>query len=427
MTISADSAGVVRGKFTIPANIPAGSKRVAFTGAGGSYGEAIFSGQGTVEHQRWLQETEITTLRWVAPPPPVAQLPVQTDTHEPGDSHGAGYDPLAQTFTLDANTQLTGVDLWFTAKPTSVAKVQIRQTTNGFPDRRIIAEAPINLAAVLLGGAATRILFATPVLLLGGAEYAIVVLCDDAAGALSVAEIGKFDASAQRWITSQPYNVGVLLSSSNASTWTAHQDRDLTFSLLAADFSEAQHTVNLGAVSVTGATDLMLMSYAERPAGNTDVQYQMTLPDSTVITLADGQPIQLAAPVTGSIGLQAVLKGGDLSPVLHPGAQLVAGAIATTADYVTRAIPGGTGVSVKVVYEALVPSGATVTVQYKGPDAGDVWTTIGAPTTRAVDGGFVEFTHVATGVTEASVQIKLILSGTTSARPRVRDLRTFVL
>lgn len=52
-----------------------------------------------------------------------------------------------------------------------------------------------------------------------------------------MAELGKYDAVHERWVTSQPYQVGVLLSSSNASTWTPHQDRDLTFRLLGARFT----------------------------------------------------------------------------------------------------------------------------------------------------------------------------------------------
>ena len=42
MTLNANSAGLLTGKFTIPANVPAGSKRVEFVGAGGSRGEAVF-------------------------------------------------------------------------------------------------------------------------------------------------------------------------------------------------------------------------------------------------------------------------------------------------------------------------------------------------------------------------------------------------
>ncbi len=77
-------------------------------------------------------------------------------------------------------------------------------------------------------------------------EYALVILCDDAETALAIAELGKFDAARERWVTAQPYQVGVLLSSSNASTWTAHQDADLTFELLAADYTESTRLIELG-------------------------------------------------------------------------------------------------------------------------------------------------------------------------------------
>lgn len=417
MTLFADSNGVVRGKFTIPANIPAGNKNVTFAGAGGQFGQATFSGQGTLEHQLFQQQTDITTSRWQSPPVPA-----------PVVSGNTGRDPLAQTFTMSVNTQVAGVDLWFATASTTRTNVQIRETTAGFPNQRILAEATIEPDDIIVGGTATRITFEAPTLLLGGVEYAIVVLCGDAVGALSVAEIGKYDVTASKWITDQPYSVGVLLSSSNASTWTAHQDRDLTFKLLDASYTATTRTVALGNVAVTAATDLLLMSYAERPDGATDVQYTLTLPDATVITVSDGQPVQLAAEVTGNIAVAAKLTGTNkLSPTLHPGSQLVAGQVATTADYVTRAIPGGSSVKVKAIYEAFIPSGATVTAQYKGPDVGDTWIAIPQIETRTVDDGFTEFTHQITGVNELSVQIKLILTGTTAARPRVRDLRTFVM
>lgn len=415
MTLFADGSGVVQGKFTIPAGIPAGNKLVTFQGGGGQNGRATFSGQGTLVRQTFLQETVVTTLRWVSPPPP---QPVR----------GGSGDPLAQTFSMNANTQVSGIDLWFTAKSTTPTMVQIRATIAGLPGPEILAEKIIQPADINIGGASTRILFDNPLLLLGNVEYAFVVLCGDAVGELSTAVIGTFDAGAQKWITDQPYSIGVLLSSSNGSTWTPHQDRDLTFRILAANYTSTTRTINLGNVAVTAATDLLLMSYSAKPDGATDVEYKLTLPDGTEIAVDDGQPIQLAAAITGNVAVSARLSGtSKFSPMLFPGSQLVSGQVATTADYVTRAIPGGTGVAVKAVFEALIPSGATVTVQYKGPDVGDTWTTIPQTATRAVDDGFVEFTHSITGVTETSVQIKLILTGTTAARPRVRDLRTFVM
>jgi len=172
----------------------------------------------------------------------------------------------------------------------------------------------------------------------------------------------------------------------------------------------------------------MLMSYADRPASVTSVNYTLTLPDTSVLTVSDGQPVQLAAPITGTIAVAAHLSGSaDWSPVLTPGTQVVAGAVGSSGTYVTRAIPGGSSVAVKIIYEAIVPSGATVQAYYKGPDISDTWIEITSPTTRNVDDGFVEFTHATTGVNEVSVQIKLVLSGTAAARPVVRDLRTFVM
>ncbi len=170
------------------------------------------------------------------------------------------------------------------------------------------------------------------------------------------------------------------------------------------------------------------MAFSELPAGMANVQYKLTLPDASVLNVSDGEPVQLAAAVTGDIAVSAVLNGTiNVSPALHPGSQLVAGVVASTGTYVSRAIPGGTGVTAKVVFEAFVPSGATVTVHYKGPDFGDTWISVPQTASVAVDDGFFEFTHVLGSITETSVQIRLTLAGTTAARPRVRDLRCFVL
>lgn len=404
MTLTANPSGVVTGKFTIPANVPTGNKEIVAIGSAGSRGSAVFSGVGTEELQTWQQQTTIITR--VAP---------------------TRIDPLAQTFTTDRNAQVTGVDLWFATAPTTTGRVQIRTTTAGFPDQTILADAAFAPSSVSVG-TSTRILFEAPVRLTGGVEYALVIMCDDAVGALSIAELGKFDATAQRWITAQPYTVGVMLSSSNASTWTAHQDRDLAFRLLGAAFTETTKLLDLGTVAVVDATDLLVLGYAELPASLTTVEYLLGLPDGTEIVVTDGQVAKLPAAVTGTVTMKARLTGtADFAPVLFPGAQLIAGTQAAQADYVARAVPGGVGVTVKVIYEANLPSGSAVDVFYKGGDVGDAWGDVPVDSVTAMDDGFFEFEHVVTGVTEAQVQTKLRLYGSPAARPRVRDLRVIVM
>lgn len=454
--LAANASGVLTGTFTIPTGIPAGNKLIAVVGRGGAYGEATFSGQGTLERQTWQQRTTVTTT-WQSPPPPVSAPvlgptqavfgPTSNGTMNPGaitddgllallritgnGGDGAGVnstDPLAQTFILRDNTQITAVDLWFVSASTTPTRIQIRETSTGLPNSQIVAESTVLPSAIVVGGNSTRINFAAPVLLLGGVEYALVVLCDDPVGGLAVAELGKFDSVAQQWITSQPYTVGVLLSSSNASTWTPHQDRDMAFRLLRANYTSTSRNINLGTAAVTAATDLILMSFAERPASATGVDYVLTLPDASTLTVTDGQAIQLPAAITGNIGVTARLTGtAEFSPVLTPGTQIVAGQVSLTADYVSRAVPAGSSSTIKVIYEAVVPSGATVAVQYKGIDIPDTWSSnIAVASTRPVDDGFVEFIHTVTGVNETAAQIKLILNGTAAARPRIRDLRVIV-
>lgn len=402
MPLNANSAGVLAGKFTIPAGVPAGAKRVEFVGAGGSRGEAVFVGQGELQTDLRRLVTRITETRWQV-------------------------DPLAQTFTLNADTQLGGVELWFTAKGATPVAVQIRETSSGVPSRAVLAEARLLPGDIALAGP-TRIQFSAPVWLQGSVEYALVVLCDDADTALAIAELGKWDSGAGRWVTSQPYQVGVLLSSSNASSWTAHQDRDMAFRLLAASYAVTVKTLDLGKVAVQNATDLMLLSLSDSPSASARVEYSLGLPDGGVVQVADSQPVRLPAPLSGQIGVTARLLGTEQSsPVLFPGTQLVSGQLAQTADYVSRAIPAGSNARVRVVFEALIPAGASVAVSASGIDPGDAFQPVAYLGSKPFGDGWMEMTHELASISEAMVRVKLTLSGNSAARPRVRKLRVIIL
>ena len=206
MTLTANSNGNISGSFTVPANVAAGSKLVRFQGSQ-TVAEASYIGRGV------LNTTELQSLTTI----------VNTRTLD----FARRVDPLAQTFMLNARMQIAAVDLWFTAKGSSRVLMQIRGVTLGLPNATIVAESILPSAQISTVDV-TRFKF-PPVVLEENQEYCIVIMCDDAVTAVSVGELGKFDAIQQAWVTSQPYTVGVLLSSSNNSTWAAHQAVDLTF------------------------------------------------------------------------------------------------------------------------------------------------------------------------------------------------------
>lgn len=412
MTLVADSNGLVLGKFTIPANVPAGTKSVSFVGAGGSKADASFVGEGTLIESIRTAVTQITTTRWLE-----------------GGSFGP--DPIAQTFTLNQAMQVEGVDLWFTALGATTVSIQIRETQVGFPTKIIVADTRLNPAAITTG-AWTRFTFPQATSLQAGVEYAIVVLCNDAVSELAVAELGKFDANSQQWVTSQPYTVGVLLNSSNASTWTAYQDRDLAFRLAARSYTETDRLIDLGSVDVVNATELLTLALIESPTSTATGELELTMPNGSVIKAGDNQRIGFDALTTGTVGVKARIRADQYSSAaLYPGTQIIQGNALMSSTYISRAIDAdATGATVKVIFDAVIPSGAGVVPEVSGVDGGDVYlsmTPVGLP--KLIDGdiGLYEYQFQRAAVTEAMVRTRLTLTGTPSARPRVRNLRVIVL
>lgn len=409
MTLVANPSGVVEGKFTIPPNVAAGTKLVRFAGSGGSYGSANFVGQGVLTTNTMQQQTTVRTVLSPAPMP-------------------VGIDPLAQTFSLQSATQVGGVDLFVTAKGATPFIVQLRETQVGLPTRTVLAETQLRPEQIAVN-AWNRFAFQMPVSVMPDIEYAIVVLCNDADGAVAVAELGKYDTAAGAWVTNQPYQVGVLLSSSNASTWTPHQDRDMTFRLLAARYTQSVREIDLGSVAVTSVTDLLVLSVNDQPSVDSGSEIELTFPDATKLAVSDGQVVRLASPVTGNVGVKARLRATQaVSAIMAPGLQVVAGQLAGTGDYVSRAFDAdAAGATVRVIFDAILPSGSGVQVFVAGVDAGDTWTPVTQDgSAKPLGDSKFEYQYLATGVMEARVRVKLVLTGTIAARPQVSNLRVSV-
>jgi hypothetical protein len=394
---NADAQGRISTAFTVPSGIPAGTVRVIVSGNGGSRGETTYTATGT------------TTTN-------ISRNVIQAITY---------HDPLAQTFVLDATRYVTGVELHFAVKGTSEVRTQIRDTQVGYPGKKVLAEGRI-AAANITANAVNRILFVQPVLLTAGTEYALTVLCDTSDHEIAIAELGKWDAAGNKWLTSQAYQIGVLLSSSNASTWTAHQTMDMWFRLLGAKFTTTKKIVALGTVTLTDTTDLLPLADVEFASAEAEATFILKKNNQEAARVQPGQTLSLTQKIQGEHQLFVELSGSaNFSPVLYGGMQLVAGKQRDTAEYVSRAFPCGSARRVMVTIAAIQPGTSTVGVQVQtGPNT---WADAEPYGTAVQLGdGWQELSFME-NCSAAETRVKLTLSGSVADRPKIRELRAVIL
>ena len=381
------------GTFTVPANQPTGTATLQIIGDQGSTGSATY----TASHSVTTESRRVVTT--------VSRY----------------YDPLAETFSLTEGRYIGGIDLWFTAKGSSRVTVQIRDTLVGYPNKNVLAQATLYPSSIKTNGTATRFTF-KPVWLEADTEYAIVIATDDSTTAVAISEMGQYDSVHRKYVTKQPYQTGVLLSSSNASTWTAHQSMDLTFRLLACKFTETNSEVSLGGFEANDHTDLLILGQVERVSADTDVEFVVTDSSGKENVIAEDSTVSLQEEMTGNSTLKVRLKGSQQhSPLIYKGVQLLLGKVASTADYVTRAIAAGANTTVRVIYDSYTPGNSSVKVYYQQPDT--TWTLIPLTDASPIGNGVEEHTHVLTNYNQATVKIKIVLEGNVLYRPYVKNLK----
>lgn len=157
-------------------------------------------------------------------------------------------DPLAQTFMVedDEGIFVTKVGIRFQSKDTVVpVACQIRPTVNGVPSSDDIVPngtkvlSPSSVTTSTDATSVTFFEFDEPVYLNGNTEYSVVLLADTTGYNVYVARAGDLLlGSTEARVVKQP-SMGSLFLSQNSRTWTADQERDLTFTLQRAEFSTA--------------------------------------------------------------------------------------------------------------------------------------------------------------------------------------------
>ena len=271
-SLTTDSQGRIRGRFTIPANtFKTGARRFQLTDlddANTTNATATFTSRGFFEVGDMIalrsQEPQGTRLVGEATRR-VTQTSVRRQL----------YDPVAQGFTLpldagadpnafDPNTDIprdsgsfiTSVDVYFgfvdVRDQMNRVTMQIRDMINGYPGPQVlgtvtntVSKSNQNLDKPTV---ATNFRFDAPCYLKSNTEYAIVILSPSDTTTVWTAVQGEQDINTGGKIDRQP-NVGgyygSFFKSQNNSTWTPDQNRDLMFKAYRAKFGTAESSITL--------------------------------------------------------------------------------------------------------------------------------------------------------------------------------------
>ena len=371
----------------------------------GNVGTARFEGRGIITDIIRQQVTEIT--RW---------------QEQPLYPH----DPLAQTFMLDQSRHISGIEVKFctVGDVTKPVICQIVTVDNGIPTGKLVAQAEVDMSTVIVD-TWHKIDFPFPVFIPNGVEHAFVLRTDDPVHSVRIGQRGGFDAALQEWVGAQPYTVGVLLSSSNARTWTPHQDEDLTMRVYGAVFAPTTKVIDLGTIDVAQMSDLIVVANVNLPTDAAQLRFRATPAGEAAHLLENGQNWERESYFTGQVKLEAVLTGSrTISPILSRDVLAVPGSMRATGTYVSRLFDMGTDVRQDIRLKTDVPNGATLTVEIDAGD--DDWTA--APledSEQLTDGGLDQRFTVNPWTAATGGRVRITLTGTPAARPAVSDLRGY--
>ena len=169
--------------------------------------------------------------------------------------YGEPSDPTAQTFFVEdmpGGMYITSADIFFRSisaeENNNGIKLQIRNMVNGVPGTTIIPNGEVHMrrshcyTSTINGDGtinyeSTNFKFKNPVHLENNTEYCMVLIPDanDPGYEVYVAELGGTELGKTTRVSKQAHT-GVLFTSANNRSWSAHQSEDLMFVLRRAKF-----------------------------------------------------------------------------------------------------------------------------------------------------------------------------------------------
>lgn len=408
-TLKADVNGNTYGYFTIPEGTMCGTRefRVYAQSTPALVGTAKYSAEG---RERVTTKTVFTEKVTANPT-----------------------DPVAQSFQFPSDMYITGVGLYFKDKDArEPITVQLRNMVNGYPGTTIYAEKVVPGSEVRTGTIAnqeTVVTFDDPAYLTGGMQYCVTVLSDSDLDSLWIAETSKQDVSTGANVAKNPYLAGMLFSSSNAITWTAHQGSDLKFNLYGAKFG-GDGEIIFEEVDGLDASSILIMSEEAIPAGCA-VEWQFSTNSS-----GDWLPIMAYSERSleeraEKVRLKAILRAnGYTSPAIAMDSLiLISIENSTQGVYVSKNVGVSDGFNtIKVVADIEMPASTNVELYYATDTNGNNWTGLTSTHTEQKSQTLTTYTfEKSLGASESDYRVKLVLTTTDPlAVPKVRNLRSIL-
>lgn len=355
-SVRADGNGVVTATFTIPEGVPTGTKEVKLFSANFE-GVANYTASGrkvVIQETIYKERVEVHAV-----------------------------DPLAETFQLTEDRNITALDLYFAEKDgAKTCSVQIRNVVNGYPGNVVYGECVLSGSEILadaVGNTPTKCRFDNVIKCEKNTQYCFVVLTDSNTMKLHVAKLGERDTVTGQYVTSQAYVEGVMFSSSNAITWSAHQDMDIKFALYGAQY-EKNGEINFATTSLSQADRVMLAIESVTPIGCTCFyevsldggKYEPYLPYIDRLLTMNASTADVRIKMTSN-GIQSPLVNSSTSAIVSFKNNL-------QACYVSRTIQVPEGYNtIKVYINVLTQASTNYKVFYSTNPTADVWNEITNP------------------------------------------------
>lgn len=416
-TLKSNAAGEVNCTFTVPSNTLCGTVKVELYPEDDENFRAVanYTANGIT---RTTRITETTT---------VFRTMLRTYNS----------DPLAQTFQFEKDQFISSIGIYFCVRDANEdVIIQLRGVDNGYPNNTVFAEKVLKGSECLpseLGTIETLVAFDDPVYCRANTQYCFTILTESSTASVYYAQLGGRDLATNVQVLRNPYIAGMMFSSSNALTWTAHQSQNLKFNIYGNTFNTNSYAYFAEVVDVS-YDRIALYAETEVPV-DTELTWEYSKDSGdTWYPISLGMDIELTSLVT-KVLIRAKFKSNvTVSPVVAADSLMLVGyKNETECNYISKNITTDSPyTNIKQIVDLLVPTGTNVTLYYCTDTNGAEWASaIEDVSQRKVKdaNGYTQYVFEAqlasSGATNYRVRIKLSTNNT-CIRPKVKNLMSIL-